>query len=169
MNLPMVNLSVQSHTTDSDYWAQVAIRCLLFYERSRLNDWCSIMTQRSEFSCLSLRYTFSAHSVCWPHLPYLSLSPFLPQAISACTYNQHLHHCCMEQLYDGGQKTECCYGNRTFLNNANGPRNHHTKFESFWSTADFIKILKASDFPRFYKIHKKPENFKLWYSDSLDH
>ena len=35
-----------------------------------------------------------------------------------------------------------------FLNNANGPNNHHTKFEIFLIyTVDFIKILKASDFP----------------------
>ena len=36
----------------------------------------------------------------------------------------------------------CCYGNKVFLNNANG-RSNHAKFEAI---TDFIKILEVSNF-----------------------
>ena len=41
----------------------------------------------------------------------------------------------------------CCYGNRIFFSNVNGPSNHHTKFEAFLIYNQFYKNPKSKRFP----------------------
>ena len=57
---------------------------------------------------------------------------------------------CIDQLYNGGQKTKflqaCCYGNRFFSTMIMVQAITTPTLRLFWSTADFLKIIKASVF-----------------------
>ena len=62
-----------------------------------------------------------------------------------------------------------------FLNNANDPSSHHTKFDIFLvSIVEVKKVLSVvqtygeiTHFQDFYKISSRPEKCQTWYGDYL--
>ena len=138
-----------------------------------------ISLQPSFCACCQASHIWRLRSGRWSHL----------YGAAYTTGNSTRIQLCIDPLQNRNQKLNslaCWYGNRNFLSNANGPSNHHTKFEIFLIYCWFYKNSKSNWFshtciwrlawmcqPQYKPLGKslifKDFFYTNWRGDCLDH